>query len=183
MMCSYFKAMEKQLLLCIGTLVLIASCGGNDLPDATASSGGNLDRFFTEEAHEGAALIHVARQSASPGDEITLQGMVMGRTRPFVEGRAAFVLGDRTLLTPCNEKDGDSCATPWDVCCDSSEDKRNGTATIQIVDADGRVIGESLRGVNDLVELSSVTLKGTVAEGSGEDALIVNATEIHVLRH
>ncbi len=125
-------------------------------------------------------VIHVAREDARPGQEITLKGRVMGRLRPFVEGRAAFVLGDDTLLTPCNERPDDSCETPWDVCCDTSENKRKGTASIQVIGEDGRVFNQSLRGVNGLVELSRITVRGTVADGSDLDALIINAAAIHV---
>jgi hypothetical protein len=169
-----------RILSCASALVLLSSCGRNDAPHAAGGPGETLDRFFTPEAHADAGQIHIVRQSAGPGDEVTLQGLVMGRLKPFVDERAAWVLGDPTVLTPCNQKDGDECATPWDVCCDSKEDKRRGTATIQLVGEDGRVISQSLKGVHGLVELSSLTVKGTVAEGSSEESLIVNATEIHV---
>jgi len=172
--------MNRRLLCIASAVILIVSCDRNDPPPAAVDLRGDLDHFFTSTARVDAMQIHVAREAATPGDEITLQGMVMGRTRPFVEDRAAFVLGDRTLLTPCNEKEDDDCATPWDACCDSSENKRKGTATIQLVGEDGRVIPFSLRGVNGLVELSKLTVTGTVAEGSGEESLIVNAREIHV---
>lgn len=146
-----------------------------------AGNGGNsLNDVFSDEPAEGAVDIHEARVSAKPGEEITLRGRVMGRVSPFVDGRAAFVLGDPTLLTPCNEKPDDSCPTPWDVCCDSAEAKRKGVATIQVVGDDGRVVAESIRDVNGLVELSTLTVRGRVADGSSEEALVVNAESIHV---
>ena len=39
-----------------------------------------------------------------------------------------------------------------------------------------------LEGVGGLEKLSSVVVKGTVAEGSSADALIINATAIHVAK-
>lgn len=176
----YPSRMLKRIFAGVAALVLVSACGKNDAPQVSAEPGTDLEAFFTPVAHADAAEIHIARETAEPDAEITLKGLVMGRTKPFVDGRAAFVLGDRTLLTPCNEKEDDECSTPWDVCCDSAEDKRKGTATIQIVGEDGRVISQPLRSVHGLVELSSVTVKGRVAEGSTADALIVNATAIHV---
>lgn len=135
-----------------------------------------------DAAPEGeASPIHMARQTVQPGDKVTLKGQVMGAEEPFVEGRAAFILGDREVLTPCNERPDDPCPTPWDVCCDSSEDKKRGTATIQIVGEDGRVLKESIEGVGGIEKLSKLTITGTVAEGSGADRLMINAMAIAVV--
>lgn len=124
--------------------------------------------------------IHLVRTTAKPGETVTLSGRVMGNESPFVEGRAAFILGDPEVLTPCNENPDDPCETPWDVCCDTPEDKKRGTATIQVVDADGRVLKEGLEGVAGIGKLSKLTVTGEVAEGSNEEVLVLNATAIDV---
>ncbi len=93
--------------------------------------------------------------AAKPGDEITLSGRIMGNATP-----------------------GDDCETPWDSCCDSPEDKKRGIATIQIVDAGGRVLKEPVEGVGGLEKLATVTVTGKVAKGSSPDLLMVNATAI-----
>ncbi|MCH7229081.1 hypothetical protein [Haloferula sp. A504] len=136
-----------------------------------------------EAAPDGeASPIHMARQTIQPGDKVTVSGQVMGNEHPFVEGRAAFILGDPAVLTPCNEKPDDGCETPWDACCDTPEDKKRGTATIQIVDADGRVLKESIEGVGGIGNLAKLIVSGTVAEGSSTDALVINASAIEVER-
>lgn len=122
--------------------------------------------------------IHIARESAKPGDTIAVTGRIMGTRNPFVTGRAAFILGDTELLTPCNENPGDNCDTPWDNCCDSKENKKIGTATIQIVDAEGRVLKEPIEGVDGIAKLARLTVSGAVAEGSSPELLIINATAI-----
>lgn len=168
-------------IACALPLVWIAACGKTEDPKVEVEPPSlSLDAWFTADPPADAEAIHVARDTAEPGAEITLKGLVMGRMKPFVDGRAAFVLGDDEILTPCNQKPDDECETPWDVCCDTSDAKRKGTATIQIVGDDGRVLAEPLRGAHGLAELSEVTVQGRVAEGSTADALIVNATAIHV---
>jgi hypothetical protein len=82
------------------------------------------------------------------------------------------------VLTACSDTPGDECETPWDNCCDSPEDKKRGTATIQIVDADGRVLKEPVEGVGGLANLATITVTGTVADGSSADLLIINAKAI-----
>jgi len=139
-----------------------------------------LDTFFTPSAATAAGAIHTLRATAKPGDPVVVTGRIMGRDKPFVEGRAAFVLGDPGVLTPCNENPGDECATPWDACCNSSEEKQAGTATIQLVGADGRVIKQGLKGLHGLAELSMVTVTGTIDKASSAEALIINASKLHV---
>lgn len=122
--------------------------------------------------------IHIARESAKPGDAITVSGRVMGSVSPFVEGRAAFILGDPEVITACSDMPDDHCETPWDTCCDTVEDRKRATATIQVVGEDGRVLKEGIEGVDGIAKLATLTVSGTVAEGSTTDVLVINATAI-----
>lgn len=144
-------------------------------PDTT------LEKYFTDQKIPSGEPISTIRTNLKAGDEISISGLVMGREKVFVDNRASFILGDPSTLTPCSEMgEDDHCPTPWDACCDSKEDLRNGIASIQIVGEDGRVLRGNIKGTKGLKELSSVTVSGTVAEQSTPDALIVNAVSIHV---
>jgi len=166
--------------------LLLAGCGdpetAADPGPGSAPATSALDAVFVDAAPVGAKAIHIARTDAKPGDEIVVAGEVMGTLEPFVTGRAAFVLGDPEKLTPCNKRENDGCETPWDACCDTKEDKLIGTATVQVVGDDKRVLKTGIEGVYGLEKLSSVVVKGTVAEGSGPDALVINASAIHVVK-
>ncbi|WP_193212781.1 hypothetical protein [Luteolibacter marinus] len=163
---------------------LFSSCRKSDPPVAAAApeSGPSAAITAVIDAAPGgeAKPIHILRESAKPGDLVTVSGRVMGNASPFVEGRAAFILGDPDLLTPCNENPDDDCDTPWDTCCDTREDKKRGTATIQVVDAEGRVLKEAIEGVGGIGKLATLTVSGTVAEGSTPDLLVINASAIDV---
>jgi hypothetical protein len=92
-----------------------------------------------------------------------------------------FVLGDEGTLTHCDAmEDAGNCRTPWDTCCDTPADRATGTASIQVLDPEGKVLGRGLKGVGGLQELSRVTVLGKVADTSTAEAFIVNATHIHV---
>ena len=180
--------MKHPLLAC--TLLVLVSCGekntpasssAGESPGAAPAAAPSFDAWFTSTPPADPHAIHLARHQAQPGDEVTLSGRVMGRMSVFVEGRAAFILGDPEKLTPCNEIPGDECPTPWDVCCDTKEAKREGTATLQIVGEDGRVLPGSLKGVGGLTELSRVVVHGTVDRASSAEAFIVNARASHVV--
>jgi len=126
--------------------------------------------------------IFATRISAKPGDAVIIKGRIMGSTSPFVIGRSAFILADPDILSACNDTPGYSCITPWDSCRSSPEERKGGTATIQITGSEGEVLRHPLEGSSGLSKLVSVTVSGKVAPGSSPDLLIVNATAIQATR-
>lgn len=166
---------------CSMFIFLLQSCEKPDPTPQATTPAIPLAPWFTDSAPENPQPIHQIRTTAQPGDTITVSGKIMGTAKPFVEERAAFILGDPAKLTPCNEMPDDHCDTPWDTCCDTPEAKREGTATIQIIDAgSGRVLRQSLKGEHGLKELSTVTVTGTVHKDSTPQNLVINATALHV---
>ncbi len=177
---------NKTTCLAIAAIALFASCKkeestANTPPAATANNPSPALLQILNTAPQGDPTpIHLIRTTAKPGDEITINGKIMGNANPFVEGRSIFILGDKEILTACNDVEGDECDTPWDNCCDLPEERKRGTASVQVVDADGRVLKESVEGVNGLAKLADVTVTGTVAEGSSADLLLINAKAIRI---
>jgi hypothetical protein len=150
---------------------------------ATEETSSNLEQYLLEEKPADAMPVAEAFANPEPGTQVTVTGEVMGRLEPFVDNRAMLVLGDPNILTTCNLMEGDQCTTPWDACCDTQEDKKKATATIQIVDNNQRPLQEGLKGLGGMKELTTLTVKGTVAEGSNSENLLINATGIHVGEH
>lgn len=174
-----------SILLAAGSL-LAAGCGKSpEHPAAEAaptSEPETLMPVFQSVSETDAILpIPELRVTAKPGDRVILEGKVMGTDQPFVDNRALFVVGDEQTITSCDLLEDDHCATPWDNCCDDPRVVRAGTATIQVVDDNGQVVKESIRGVRNLKELSRVRVRGTVAPQSSPEALIINAEGIDVL--
>jgi hypothetical protein len=171
----------KTTCLLIASIAFLASCKETSTSVSiavTKEPSAALSAVLAAAPQGEPKAVAAARTSAKPGDEITLSGKIMGNAKPFVDGRAVFILGDPDVLTACNETPGDNCETPWDACCDSPEDKKRGTATIQILGADGRVLKEPVEGIGGIANLASVTVTGKVAESSTPELLIVNASAI-----
>jgi len=174
----------KSTYLVLSTVCLLASCkekqesAATTPPENVSADSGLLASVLSAAPKGEAKSIHLVKASASPGEEVTIKGRIMGASSPFVAGRSAFILGDTEIIAACNDKPGDECDTPWDSCCNTPEEKKKGTATVQIVNSDGRVLKEPVEGVGRLAKLATVTVTGTVAKGSSEDLLIVNATAI-----
>ena len=174
--------MKPHKYLLIVSMFAFASCGEkNETTDTKESANSNeLESIIVKTAPENAQSIYVAREKAKPGDKLTIQGKVMGARQVFVDGRAILKLGDPELITSCDLIPGDSCETPWDVCCDDPDTIKESTLTVQVVDADGKVLKSGFKGVSGIKELSKLVVTGTVAEGSNKDNLLLNATAIYV---
>lgn len=131
---------------------------------------------------EGAKSVGEVRKSAKEGAEVVVVGRVGGRKDPFVAGRAILMLADAAVKA-CGERGcEDGCKTPWDFCCEPSESLSANTLTVQVVDEEGKPLKYELRGVAGIKPLSEVVIRGTVAPGSGEKSMVVNATGIFVKR-
>ncbi len=162
--------------------VLIAGCGPRESRQRSPATDSQVAAVFAAAMPEGDPTpIPLARARVAAGDTVIVQGRIMGMKKPFAESLALFVLGDEETLTPCNERPGDNCPTPWDVCCDTREARLLGVATIQVLDANGDVVRQGLRGANGLQELSRVRVAGVVAPESQPEALIVNAQAVRLL--
>lgn len=170
---------------CLAVTGLFLSACGEKATDETSTASENsdssaLDAYLVKEAHSEVKQISELFAKPDPGTEVVVGGEVMGSMNPFIDGRAMVVLGDPTKLTPCNRRPGDTCQTPWDVCCDLSETIKSSIATIQLVDDEGKIIKSGLKGVEGIQELSYLTVSGTIAEGSNAENLLINAKEIYV---
>ena len=118
----------------------------------------------------------------SAGDVVTIEGKVMGAKEPFVDGRAAMLVGDESVIVSCDLMGDEShCSTPWDVCCERAENLRAGTVLVQVTDAEGQVVKEGLRGVKGLKELSRIRVRGTVGDVSDGGQVTINAEAIQLL--
>jgi hypothetical protein len=136
--------------------------------------------LLAEKAPKDAVSVAKARETAKPGEAIVLRGKIGGRKIALVPKAAIAVLADEKSITSCNNMPGDSCATPWDYCCETPEKLTASTATIQVRDEKGKVLRAPLRGLGELKELSTVVISGTVDAASTKDNLIVNATSVFV---
>lgn len=176
--------MKPQSIIPILFIVALTACGDSKPDKPTASSGGTATALpatlLSDKAPEGALDVVAARGAAKAGDPIVLRGRVGGKEKPFSDAVAVMVLADDKAIKACNETPGDSCESPWDFCCEESATLAASTATIQAKDADGKILRSTFRGLGGIKELSELVIAGTVDGASTPEALIVNATSIHV---
>jgi hypothetical protein len=173
--------MKNILTTCalLATLAL-AGCGSpaSETPakEAPAKNDAALpEGLFLDKAPADAKPVSEARADAKAGDDITVSGYIGGRVEPFTAGRAIFTLADTEKAPAC----ADECKTPWDACCTSGDTIAANSATVQVVDADGKLIATDLNGIHGLKPGAPVTVTGKVREAN-ENILIVDATGLAV---
>jgi hypothetical protein len=146
-------------------LLLVAACSAAELPAG----------LFVATAPADAVEVIAARAKPTPGAAITVRGVVGGRTKPIAEGHALFTIMDSSLMCAT------ACGTGWSGCSSPPETLRGAVATVQVAGADGKPLAATLAGTSGLTGGATVVVRGTVAQGSGDKALIIAATAIHVV--
>lgn len=165
----------------LATLLAVAGCGqqGAESPGAAAPEAPQAtslpDGFFLAEAPADAPPLSQARASAAAGQEITFTGYIGGRAEPFTAGRALFLVADTEAAPACI----DACPIPWDACCTPGDVIAANSATVQVVDDEGRPLRLDLNGLNGLAPGAGVTVVGSVREAGG-GILLVDASGVSV---
>ena len=161
--------MKLESIVMFLMLVLAAGCGGEDAttPDGDTGAASALAHVWTD-ADMGEALgAGAVRADAAVDSEV----VVTGRVRDFVEGFSVLKLIDLKLKS-CRERSGDNCPTPWDYCCDTPEDRRDNTITVEVHES-GRPLRSTLKGVNGLDYLDKLVVRGTVSRDDAGNVTVV----------
>ncbi len=170
----------KSLILFLSIVVcFLSSCSEHTVdeyaPQAVLPSG-----IMSPKKWEPPISVKAARQKATPGKILTVEGFIGGRKKPFTRGKAVFILGDDALKT-CDEIPGDSCPTPWDVCCEDRKKVATSTLSVQILDENGSLLSGTLNGVAGIAAGKRVKVRGTVSESSTSESLALEVSALEIL--
>src|SRR5438270_304889 len=97
-----------------------AACSQSNPPAASGGSATGTPapegaKYLLAAEPAGAKPVKEVRGAAKDGEEVVIVGRIGGSAKPWIDGRAGFQIVDPSF-TPCNEKEGDTCTTPWDYC-------------------------------------------------------------------
>jgi len=157
-------------------VALAAGCSQSPPPIANGPAGDG-GKYLLAAEPAGAMSVKDVRQSVKDGEEVVVVGRIGGTVKPWIDGRAGFQIVD-TSFTPCSEKEGDTCQTPWDYCCDAKEDLAKGMATVKVVDDQGQTVPTDARQLLGLKELDTIVVHGR-AKRDEQGNLTVLAAGIH----
>jgi len=134
--------------------------------------------LLTDEPEDAKDVIAV-REAAADGEEVLVVGRIGGSENPWIDGRAAFSIVDNSLKA-CSDIPGDTCAKPWDYCCETPS-LPSSTALIKVVDQNGELVGADARELLNVKELSTVVVRGK-AERDESGNFTVLATGVYVAK-
>jgi hypothetical protein len=172
-MVPYMKRLALMALLAL----LLAGCGKESVPPTVPAAA--KEKYLLTAEPTGAKGVLDIRKDAKNGDEVVMVGRVGGSVKPQVPGRASFTIVDPFKFKPCNEKEGDTCETPWDYCCDSKEELKLGTATVKVVDDQGLTIVQDSKEWLGIEPLQTVVVRGKLQRDTA-DNLVVLASSVYV---
>lgn len=178
--------MKKIITLAIALSLsaLFQGCGddGADTEKTIKPSDATLPAtLLLKDKPANAISVIEARKQLKKGESVVIAGDIGARMVPFVENRAAFILADENNILDCG-REGCGCKTPWDYCGETPEKIAESILMVQVLDDKGKIIKKSLKGFNNLKELSKVIVVGTVDETSTKDNVIINATGIYKVK-
>jgi len=168
-----------SLGLAVATVIGCGSSAGPTTAIAPPAVAHDARYVLAEEPADAQPVIAV-RKDAKDGDEVTITGRIGGDVDPWVKGRATFVIVDPTLKA-CSEREGDSCPTPWDFCCEDIGHLNQSKATIKIVDDAGETISTDARELLGVTVLQTVTIRGQAKRDEAGN-LTVLAKGVYVKR-
>lgn len=184
------KTIEQRVRTGLGVAVAalaLAGCsGGSDEPraerpaEAPANPAALPAGLFLAAAPEGEQPVSKLKTATDVGDAVVMRVVVGGRAKPFVPGRAIFTVVDHATTNPCT-RDDDHCRTPWDYCCTPAEQLTPDLATVQLADANGKVLLVDLEAAGKIKPLDTIVVSGVVAAKPDARTMVVNATGIHVV--
>ena len=171
----------KNHLICLQSLLLFAmGCSDNTTDQPTIVQAVLPAHILSNEKWDPAISVQKAREIITTGKTLTVEGFIGGRKKPFTQSKAMFILGDDSLKT-CDEIPGDSCPTPWDVCCEDPRKISSSTLSVQILDENGSLLSGTLEGVAGIEAGKRIKVQGTVSTNSSTQAMVLEATALQLL--
>lgn len=169
------KSLSVIGLLLVTSLVQVG-CGtapGSQSPTAKVDGA----QFLLQEEPEGAISVITARETAEDGKPLVLMGRVGGASNPWIEGRAAFMLIDPSVMVVANGSDSAEGEICMDDCC--AGERAECTSLVKVVDTAGNIVPVDARELLGLKESDLVVVKGTAKKDkSGNFSML--ATKVYV---
>jgi hypothetical protein len=176
--------MSRNIKLSVVLVAAVALAGCNQSNGPQANSDGNTPGFASNNQYllptepSGAKAVKEVRKEAKDGDPVIVVGRIGGSTKPFVEGRAVFTIVDSSLV-PCSDREGDTCSTPWDYCCDSHDDIARSSLLVRFVDAEEKTITQDAQTLLGVSPLQTVIVRGRAKRDTNGN-IVVLASGLHV---
>src|SRR5262245_30211879 len=174
---------RTMLAAALAAVVSAAGCNQATPPGTPVASpvpqAATSDFRLASEPAGARGVSEVRKAGGKDGDEVVVIGRIGGSAKPFVAGRAAFTIVD-PALKPCSDREGDTCETPWDYCCDTPEDLAAATVLVKVVDKEGKTVARDAKELLGVKELQTVVVRGRAKRDEKGNLTAVQASGLFV---
>ena len=147
----------------------MSGCG--DPPEGPPPVAIDVTPYLLSEPPGDAEEVKSVHEAGGTDRDVVIVGKIGGRSDPWIEGRAAFNIVDRSVKS-CSDIPGDDCPTPWDYCC-TQDDLAGATALVKVVGGDGRTLFGDARKLFGVKELQTVIIKGKARKDDAGNLTVV----------
>ena len=166
-------------LVAVASLIsLAAGCGSS----ASSSPGGAQasarataikgDKYLLAEEPDDAVGVIEARETAGDGDPLVIVGRIGGSDKPWVEGRAAFMLLDASMAVVAEGTESAEGEVCMGDCC--ANERAECTTLVKVVD-NGTLVAADSRQLLGLKENDFVVVRGKASKDeSGNFAVLAD---------
>jgi hypothetical protein len=158
-----------------------AGCGGSSSAElssvTTTSASFDGSKYVLRDEPDGAIGVIEARESAKHGEPIVVVGRIGGSTNPWIEGRAAFMLLDASMMLVANGTESAEGEICMDECC--AAERGASTTLVKVVDDNGRVLAADARKLFGVTENAMIVVRGKANKDESGN-FVVLADGIHI---
>lgn len=167
--------MYRALVSCsviIASAIAATGCGSSPSPGSQVV---DAKYHLTDEPADAVEILDVKDQ-AKDGDAVVVVGRLGGGVKPWIDGRAAFLLVDTRILPTCNE--GEKCD---ENCPSCAEAMLSASTMVKFLGDDGKVLPIDARNLLGVKEQQTVVVRG-VANRDKAGNVTIAGEKIYVRR-
>ena len=157
----------KSSLYLAAIVSLAAGCGTSASTSPGSAQGSvteaaiNGDKYLLAEEPDDAVGVIEARETANNGDPLVIVGRIGGSDKPWVEGRAAFMLLDASMAVVANGTESAEGEVCLEDCC--ADERAECTTLVKVVD-NGTLVAADSRQLLGLKENDFVVVRGKASK-------------------
>jgi hypothetical protein len=155
------------------SMTVFSGCAGSS---AQQSSSRPKPNVHLSQEPAGAIEVLDAREEAKDGEPIVIVGRLGGGLKPWIDGRAAFLLVDTRILPSCS--DGEKCEAG---CPDCAKEMLAASTMVKFLGEDGKILPVDARELLGVPEESTVVVRGLASRDTA-GTLTVAADGVFVRR-
>lgn len=158
--------------------ISVTGCGSSgDIPSASiaaaSSSVGKTYQLSSEPS--GAVGVLQVKESVKDGEPVVLVGRIGGGQKPWIDGRAAFLLVDDGVAPTCADE---QCE---DGCAECALALAEATTLVKFVDDQGKVRATDARQLLGVENFQTVVVKGVASRDKAGNVSVI-ADGIYIRR-